>query len=179
MQGTGGFLNPEKIIEDIGIIEEGMIIADFGCGHGYFTLPMARKVENSGKIYAIDVLPEALEAVGAKSRTEGLGNIEIQRRNVEKQGGSKIEDSSCDLVLMANLLFQTEEDEIAVGEAKRILKPDGKLVFIDWKPDAPLGPDGKRVAREEIKNLIEKEGFFLENDFPTDNYHYGMVFLRS
>ena len=176
--GTGGFLNPQRIISEIGIIEGGMRIADFGCGHGYFSLPLAKKVGDDGRVFALDVLPDALEAVNSKVKLEGTQNIETKRCNLEKEGGSKLLNESCDVVWLANLLFQTEDDEIVVRETKRILKPGGRLVFIDWRPDVPLGPLGKRVRKEEAKKLFEKEGFSLEKEFPTDNYHYGMIFRR-
>ena len=57
--GSGGFMNPDKIVAELNI-KSGMIVADFGCGAGYFTIPIAKIIKNSGKIYAIDVLNETL-----------------------------------------------------------------------------------------------------------------------
>lgn len=176
--GSGGFLNPPKIIESLGIIKEGMKIADFGCGHGYFTIPLARKVGNYGKIYAIDVLPESLEAVNSRTKIEGIQNVETKRGNLEKEGGSTLENESCDIVLMANLLFQTEDDQKVIQEARRILKPNGKIVFIDWRQDAPLGPIGKRMKPGNSIKLFQNENFSFEKKFFTDNYHYGLMFVK-
>ena len=176
--GTGGFLNPARIINEIGIIEQGMRVADFGCGHGYFSLPLSKKVGDSGKILALDVLPDAIEAVNSRIKLEGVSNIKTKRCNLEKERGSGILDENCDVAWIANLLFQTEDDEIVVREAKRILKKDGRVVFIDWKPDVSLGPQGKRVAPEKVKELLEKEGFSFEKDFSTDSYHFGMIFRK-
>ena len=176
--GTGGFLNPQKIVDEIGVVEQGMKIADFGCGHGYFSLPLAKKVGDNGMVFALDVFSKALEAVSSRMRLEGVQNIETKRCNLEKEGGSGLLDESCDLVWMANLLFQTEEDEAVVREAKRVLKKGGRLVFIDWKPGVPLGPQGKRIPQEEVRRLFEKEGFSFEKEFPTDNYHYGLIFKK-
>lgn len=176
--GSGGFLNPQRIIGELGIFEEGIVVADFGCGHGYFSIPLARKVGPQGKIFALDVLPAALEAVHSRAKMEGISNIETKRCNLEKVGSSGLGDESCDIVLIANLLFQTEDDESVVKEAKRVLKKEGRIVFIDWKPEVPFGPQGKRNLDEEIKNLMQNGGFFFEREFPTDNYHYGMVFKK-
>lgn len=177
--GTGGFLNPANIVKSLGIIKEGMKIADFGCGHGYFSVPLARRVGNYGKIYAIDVLPESLEAVNSQMKIEGIKNIEIKRGNLEKEGGSTLENENCDIVFIANLLFQTENDQNVIREAKRILKPEGKIVFIDWRQDAPMGPVGKRINPEEAIQLFQNENFVLERKFFTDNYHYGLIFVKK
>jgi len=177
-KGTGGFLDPSQIIDELGIVQEGMSVADFGCGHGYFTLPLAKRVKDEGKVFALDVLKEALQAVESKAKMEGMDNVKTIRCNLEKFGGSKLKDESCDIVWLVNLLFQTEDDEIVIKEAKRVLKKDGKLVFIDWRPGVSLGPKAKRVNPEEIKELIEKQNFTFKRNFPTDNYHFGMIFKK-
>ncbi|HOK35143.1 MAG TPA: class I SAM-dependent methyltransferase [Candidatus Pacearchaeota archaeon] len=176
--GSGGFLNPQKIIDSLEI-EKGSIIADFGCGHGYFTFPLARRVGEEGKVFALDVLPEALEAVNSRMKIEGVKNITIKRCNLEKEKGSGLPDESCDIILMANLLFQTENDQSVIQEAKRVLKKEGKVIFIDWQENVPLGPQGKRVKQEEVKELFFKEGFSFEKDFPVDNYHFGFIFKKQ
>lgn len=176
--GAGGFLNPAAVVDEIGIIEKEMVIADFGCGNGYFSLPLSKKVGDNGKIFALDVLTDALEAVSSRMKIEGVSNIETKRRNLEKEGGSGLLDGSCDVVLMANLLFQTEDDEVVAREAKRVLKVGGRVIFIDWKLGVSLGPQGKRVSPEKIKELLGKEGFSFEKDFSTDSYHFGMIFRK-
>lgn len=175
--GTGGFLNPQNIVDSLEI-REGMIIADFGCGNGYFTLPLAKKVSEYGKVFALDILPDALETLSSRAKTEGINNIQLKRCNLEKENGSGLLDNSCDMVFLTNLLFQTENDENVVKEAYRILKPGGELIFIDWRPDVALGPKGKRVNPEEIKELMSKEKFSFEKEIPTDKYHFGMIFKK-
>lgn len=59
---TAKFIDPQSIIEQLDLKEE-MIVADFGSGAGYFTLPIAKKIENGGTIYALDVISQKLESV--------------------------------------------------------------------------------------------------------------------
>jgi ubiquinone/menaquinone biosynthesis C-methylase UbiE len=177
--GTGGFLSPKKVIESFDFIKEGMIVADFGCGGGYFTFPLAEKVGETGKVFAIDVLKEPLEVIESKARIEGFKNIKTIRGDLEKEGGSCIKDNFCDIILIANLFFQTEKDEAVVKEAKRVLKDNGYIIFIDWKKDVSIGPKGKRVDKEEVKKLFEKEGFILKAEFSPDDYHFGLIFKRE
>lgn len=178
VKGTGGFLRPEQVIEEANI-KEGMQIADFGCGAGYFTIPMARIVGEKGKVYAVDVLKTALESVKSKAKIEGLLNIEIVLSNLEILGNSKLEDEFMDSVLLANILFQSLKKADIIKEAKRILKKGGKLIVIEWEKNQPMGPSEKLiVSKSLIKDLAKKEDFKVKKDFPAGKSHWGLIFEK-
>ena len=174
--GSGGFMNPDKIVEELNI-KSGMIVADFGCGAGYFTIPIAKKIKNSGKIYAIDVLNESLENVLSKAKLYDLLNVKTVRANIETIGGSKIDNASVDLVILANILFQCNDHNSVLTETKRILKDSGSIVIIDWIPKkVPLGPKYEHCLSEEnIKKLSIKNGLKVVKKIDAGNQHYGMV----
>lgn len=177
-KGTGGFLRPEEIIRQLNIRKE-MVIADFGCGAGYFTIPLARIAEQ-GKVYALDVLDTALESVQSKAKLEGLFNIETQRCNLENIGGSKIEDNSLDIAWLANILFQSSKKTDIIKETTRVLKKGGQMIIIDWKANQPMGPPEKIVVSpEEIKKIANNQGLSFKKSFPVDKYHWGMVFEKK
>lgn len=179
MQGTGGFINPQKVIDQIGL-KQGMRVADFGCGHGYFTLPVAKIVGNEGRVYAIDVLLEALEAVRSCAQLEGAVNIETVRGNLELPGGSGLPDSSMDLILLHNVLFQSQKKPAIIREAKRALKLGGTFVLVDWWPDSVfLGPEtGWRVSFDEAMAMAQEQGFVFRQVFDAGEYHYGLMFIK-
>ncbi len=175
--GSGGLMNPEEVIKEIDI-KSGMIVADFGCGAGYFTIPIAKLVKNSGKVFAVDVLKSALGSVISKAKLFGLLNIETLRANVEIVGGSKIKDGSVDLVILANILFQCNDYDSVINEAKRITRENGKIVIIDWIPDkVPLGPKFERcLSEEDVKKLSIRNGLKIIKKLNTNSRHYGMIF---
>ena len=175
--GSGGFMNPDSIIDELGIAG-GMIVADFGCGAGYFTIPVAKIVKNSGKVYAVDVLSSSLEDISSKAKLYDLLNIETIRANIEVVGGTKIKDSSVDFVLLANVLFQCNDYDSVFGESKRVLKKDGKVAAIDWIPkEVPLGPKFEHcLSRDDMKKLAIKNGLKFVKEINAGDHHYGMVF---
>ncbi|HRY52878.1 MAG TPA: class I SAM-dependent methyltransferase [Candidatus Portnoybacteria bacterium] len=179
MNGTGGFISPQKVINQIGLKKD-MKVADFGCGHGYFTLPVAKIVGQDGKVYAVDILEEALEAVRSSYKLGGLANIETKRGNLETAGGSGLADGSVDLVLLHNVLFQTQKKSEIIKEAKRVLKLGGVFVLVDWqKNKSSIGPQGGwRLSFDEARNLVQEEGLVFNRVFDAGEYHYGLIFIK-
>lgn len=173
------FLNPERIIAALGI-EKMSQIADFGAGHGYFTIPLARAVGPEGRVYAIDIQKAGLHIIQAKAKLEHLLQIEAVWADLDQPGGSALKDERVDAVLAANILFQAERKETLLNEAYRVLKPKGRFALIEWNKEATLfGPDpAARIDKETAKSLALEAGFALQQEFPTDQHHYGMLFIK-
>jgi ubiquinone/menaquinone biosynthesis C-methylase UbiE len=178
-RGTGGFLHPEKILRQIGVYD-GIKAADFGCGRGYFSIPLAKMIPN-GMVYSFDVVDEALQVVRSKAKIEGISNIQTTRANLEIKGSSGLEDNSMDLVILANILYQSHKKKEIIQEAKRVIKEKGKIVLIEWIADSSLAPKGgwEMVSRKEAQKIAEGAGLDLDNELgEVDHQHYGLVFKR-
>lgn len=173
------FLEPERIIKYFNL-ELGDHVADFGAGHGYFTIPMARIVGGDGKVFAIDIQKEVLDIIRAKAKIENLLNIEVIWGNLDILGGSKLKDKHIDFVLVSNLLFQADNKETILQEAYRILRDKGRLATIEWD-DLPtlIGPpQDLRVSKNKIKELAEGVGFRSDREFVGGSHHYGLLFVK-
>ena len=172
------FLNVEKIVDELNIAPN-EAVADFGAGHGFFTIAFAKRVGPSGQVFAIDVLETALESIRSQAKIEGLFNIKIIRANLEKLGGSNLPADSCDLVLIANVLFQVPDKPSLIDEAKRVLKGGGRLAVIEWKPYIAVGPiKTSRMPEAELKQLILSKGFSEIGSINAGTHHYGLVFTK-
>ena len=172
-------MNPEKIAAGFGL-KEGMTVADFGSGSGYFTILLGKSVGVEGKVFALDIQESALDNVRVKAKAVGLENIETIRSNLEVPGSSGLADKSQDMVLLANILFQSEQKADIIKEATRVLKSGGSLVVIDWKRTAGgFGPpDNLRTDDIAMRSLILGEGLVFENDIDAGQFHYGMKFKK-
>jgi SAM-dependent methyltransferase len=89
---------------------------------------------------------------------------------------------------MTDLLFECEDKKIILEEGKRALKPGGKILVVDWKLNAPLGPEKGRVSPDEVKKIAEEIGLKVEKpstraklgagEFETGIYHWGLIFTK-
>lgn len=171
------FLTPERIVKTFNL-EKGDHAADFGAGHGFFAIPMAKIVGGNGKVYAFDVQKSALDILRAKAKLDHLLNIEPVWADLEQPRGSKLKDAYLDFVLIANILFQTENKQNLFEEAFRLLRPKGRLAIIEWDDTpSPLGP-AARVKKDSIKNLSIEAGFTLDREFDAGSHHYGILFKK-
>ncbi len=174
---TAKFIDPESVIAQLDLQKE-MIVADFGSGAGYFTLPIAKKIDGSGTVYALDVISQKLEAVLSKAKSLGLNNVVAKRVNLENEGGSGLENESVDYVIMKDMLFQNKNKDQVIKEARRILKIGGKILIVEWSSeDFSIGPEKKlRIYKESVTELAQKKGFRLSKEVSAGNFHYGLIF---
>jgi ubiquinone/menaquinone biosynthesis C-methylase UbiE len=161
------FLNPTKIIDEVSVSEE-MRIADFGCGSGGWSIPLARK-NKEGVVYAVDVLSEALSALKSKAESEKVYNIRTLLADIEK--GTNLTNDSFDLVVASNILFQAEDKEAVINEAYRLLKNSGKMLVVDWK-------NSESVSEQEVDEKIKEKGFQLVKKIDAGGTHFGALYEK-
>ena len=169
------FLNPSEVLKHLELRKE-MIAADFGSGSGGWAIPLAKRLEE-GKVYAIDILEEPLSALKDKAKLERILNIAAIKSDVEKK--VDVPSESCDLVLITNLLFQVEDKKSVLKEGKRVLRPEGKILIVDWQIDSPLGPKEGRISSKEVKEIDKEVGLKVEGEFEAGPYHWGLILAKS
>lgn len=178
--GGNELMNNQKVLETAGI-EEGMVVADLGCGaRGYFALQAGKMVGKNGLVYAVDILKPSLQSVESIARLHNIQNIKTVWSDLEIHEATKIKSESVDFALLINVLFQSKKQEAILKETARLLKNQGKLLVVDWKKTgAPFGPPIEdRILPEQVKEWAEEMGLKLEKEFEAGPYHYGLVFTK-
>ncbi|MFA5791492.1 MAG: class I SAM-dependent methyltransferase [Candidatus Paceibacterota bacterium] len=158
-------------------LKENDIVADLGAGTGFYSIALGTLIPK-GKVYAVELQKDFLEIIKDKVKDAHLDNIEILLGNVEKLGGTKIGDSIVDVVIASNILFQVEDKDQFLLEMKRILKPNGRVLFIDWIESSVM--DRKIIIpKNKARQMFEKKGFVLEREIDAGEHHYGMILRKG
>ena len=162
-----------KILEAVGL-KPGMIVADIGAGTGLFTLPFAKAVGDTGKVYAVDIAKNFLAHIRARATQVQAPNIEpvlCTEKSVE------LPENSIDLAFICDTYHHFEYPAATMTSLHQALKPGGELVVIDFKriegesSDWALGH--VRAGQEVFEQEILAAGFEKVSegaDFLTENY---------
>jgi ubiquinone/menaquinone biosynthesis C-methylase UbiE len=166
----------QNLEEIIGLLElkPSYVVADLGCGSGYFTVPISRKVK---KVYGIDVQKEMLEFLEQKIREQKIVNIETL---LSKENEVPLQNESVDLLVSVNTLHEFRDKEKMVTEIRRVLRPKGRAVIVDFKKeDSSVGPPVSiRVSEEQARLMFEKKALTALKTHDL-KYHYLIVFRKE
>jgi len=99
------------------------------CGSGYPALEAARHVRPGGSVLATDISTEMLAVAARRATNDGLENIEFLEMDAEELN---LEDASFDAVTNAYGLMFCPDLPRALIEARRVLKPGGRMVLVTW-----------------------------------------------
>ncbi|WP_130469893.1 class I SAM-dependent methyltransferase [Candidatus Magnetaquicoccus inordinatus] len=154
--------DPLALLRQMGI-GPGMQVADLGCGVGFFTEALLQAVGAEGKIFAVE-LQEAMLTI-LKQRFPAQANLQLQQADLLD---SKLEPASCDVAFIAFTLHEVPA-LAALQEVKRILRPDGRLLVVDWGAQAPCPereagrkagpPEEERLLPESLRQILREQGW--------------------
>lgn len=120
------FRSRKNIVKEVGI-REGFQVLDYGCGSGSYVTAVAELVGKSGKIYALDVHPLAVEMVKKIASKNNLTNMETILSDCK----TELADDSIDVVLLYDVFHDLTDPDCVLEELHRVLKPDAILSLSD------------------------------------------------
>ena len=114
---------------DSATLQPGERVLDLACGTGLVTLAAARSVGPSGHALGTDLSGEMVALAEQQARRQGVSNARFTRMDAEQLA---LADGSVDVVLCSLGLMYVPEPQRVLGEARRVLRPGGRLVVSVW-----------------------------------------------
>jgi ubiquinone/menaquinone biosynthesis C-methylase UbiE len=169
--------NPESTLLEAGL-RSGLTFVDVGCGDGFFAMPAARIVGETGRVFAFDENPDAIDRLRRKARIECIGNLEAR---IGKAEDTILCKECADIVFFGIVLHDFEEPKKVLENGKVMLKATGRLVNLDWKKiPMEIGPPLRiRFSEQEAARLIESVGIKIEVLRESPPYHYMIIAAKS
>lgn len=142
---------PTGIVDAIGLTGSEHVL-ELGPGPGFYSVEIARRLTD-GRLHLFDLQLEMLEK--AKRHLERAGFRDVGFTVGEAGQDLPFPDDTFDIAFLAAVIGEVPDKRTCIRSLGRVLKPSGRLVFVETFPD----PD--RLSVSQLRDLVEPERFEL------------------
>jgi predicted methyltransferase len=148
-------------------------VADIGAGSGFFTVLAARRVGETGMVYAEDINPDSIQHIDARVKKEGLHNV----KTVLGKPDEALLPAPVDAVLLLKTYHEVAEPVVLFRNLRHSLAKDAKVGVIDRNGDGT----NHGVDRDVVIREMEEAGYKLlqQEDYKKDGMDYFLVFAAE
>jgi len=168
-------LHIQQVMDVLGI-SAGKDVADIGAGSGWFTVRAATRVASTGRVYAIDINPEAVDYIKARIAKEHLGNVKVILSKPDNPG---LSDDSVDSVLLLKTYHEVADPVALLRNIRPALRPGARIGVIDRTGNG----EDHGVQKSVVIREATQAGYRLiaEHDdlVKDDKMDYFLVFAPS
>jgi ubiquinone/menaquinone biosynthesis C-methylase UbiE len=163
---------PAAVIRTMGL-KDGDVVADLGCGTGFFARRMARAVSPRGTVFGVDIQPEMLDLMKGYLEKEGVTNV------VPVLGAAddpRLPAAGLDWILLVDVYHEFQEPRPMLAKIREALKPTGRVALIEYRSEGTtashINPE-HRMSSEQVLAEWRPAGFRLVQQLeflPTQHF---------
>jgi cyclopropane fatty-acyl-phospholipid synthase-like methyltransferase len=155
-------------------LRDGDVMADIGCGIGYFTVPASDIVGDSGKVYAVDVSEEMLSDVEKIIEEKNISNVETMLTDGSMPG---LEHAGVTFAFTSNVLHEIDDVAGFIRDIRGMLADKGRMAVVEWeKTDSEYGPPkDHRLGKADLAKIMVDAGFKNISLIDLGENFYGMI----
>ena len=126
---------PERVLDAMGL-EPGDVVADVGCGSGYYARRIARRVQPGGTVYCEDIQPEMLDIMRERAAAEGVSGIEAI---LGAPDDPRLPAGAVDWIIITDVYHEMSEPEAMLAGIRRALAPGGRVALLEYRAEDGSG----------------------------------------
>ncbi|HWC17661.1 MAG TPA: class I SAM-dependent methyltransferase [Terriglobales bacterium] len=164
-------LQVERVM-DILRIREGSDVADVGAGSGWFTMRAAKRVRDQGRVYAVDINPDAIHYIDDRVQREGMRNIHTI---LSTEDDPKLPANSVDAVLILKTYHEIAEPVRLLENLRKSLRHGARVGIIDRNGNG----EDHGVQQDVVEREAARAGYLLVEHYDfvkADREDYFLVF---
>jgi predicted methyltransferase len=164
-------LQINRVMDMLGI-EPGKNVADIGAGSGWFTVRAAVRVTSSGKVYAVDINPKAIQYIDQRAKKEQLQNI---KTILSTPDDPQLPPDSIDAVLLLKTYHEVAHPIVLLRNLSSSLKAGARIGIIDRNGNG----ENHGVSNGVVVREAAQAGYELRDsqDFvKADGMDYFLIF---
>lgn len=158
-------------------LKPGDTVADLGAGAGAFSIPLARAVAPSGKVYAVEIEQGLVDYIGRKAATQKVTNVQPL---LGKFTDPALPARDVDLVFMHDVLHHVQDRQPYLKNAALYIKPGGRFAFVEFH--AALGPHradpALQITQVQLRQWMTDLGFEQTDDLRLFEDRWFVIFTR-
>ena len=168
--------HPDQALDAIGI-QRGSMVADIGAGVGYFTWRLAERAGPGGVVYGEDIQQRMLDQLVKNIGARHLNNV---RPVLGTLDDPKLPKNSLDLVLLVDVYHEFSEPEKMLDRIREALKPDGRIVFLEYRAEDPKVPilEEHKMTVKQVRAEVQPEGYRFDKTIEVLPEQHIIIFRK-
>lgn len=152
--------NPDALLDKMAL-ESGQTVADLGCGSGFYSRRIAKRVGAEGKVFAVDIQPQMLDILQRLAAQEELDNIVPV---LGEPDDPRLPRGEIDWILLVDVYHELQDPAAMLAELRQALAPDGRVAVVEFRLEGDSAAHIKREHRMAVDQVLaewEPAGFEL------------------
>ena len=152
---------PDRVLDAMGL-RPGDVVADVGCGSGYYARRIARRVQPGGTVYCQDIQPEMLDIMRGHAAREGVRGIEAV---LGTPTDPRLPTGALDWIIIADVYHEMSDPEPMLAGIREALAPGGRVALLEYRVEDGTGDQIKADHTMSVRQVLaewQAGGFELE-----------------
>ena len=141
---------PDLVLDAMGL-EPGDVVADVGCGSGYYARRVAGRVAPGGRVYCVDIQPEMLDIMRELADRDGVTGIVPVRSEPDDLG---LPAGAVDWIVLADVYHEMSDYEAMLAGMRAALAPGGRVALLEYRIEDGTGDNLKADHAMSVRQVL-------------------------